>query len=243
MTTRTQEQAIKYALSMVGYGRDFEGSWGWQCFDTVNFYWYYLYGHGLSGAYAKDIPFKNNFKGEATVYKNTPSFLAKKGDVFVMGANRGNGAGHTGIVVSATLNSITVVEQNWLGGGATFSEVTTKRTHPYDTEMWFIRPNFAKPKKKEKAKKVVKKVVKKATPKKKEWTFKVGGAPIITRIGKPSLKATTGGSVKPNQTMIFNKLVKKEGYEWGMLTNFKGQKEYVPIRPLSKSRNVWGVLK
>lgn len=55
--------------------------------------------------------------------------------------------------------------------------------------------------------------------------------------------ATSGGSVKPNQTMTFNKLVKSKGFEWGKLTNYKGQTEYVPIRPLSKSRNAWGVLK
>lgn len=136
---------------------------------------------------------------------------------------------------------MTVIEQNWLGGGAKFLEVTTKRTHPYDTEMWFIRPKFAKSKTKETAKKVAKASVKKATPK-KSWSFKVGGEPIITRIGKPSLKALTGGSVKPNQTMTFNKLVKSDGYEWGKLTNYKGQTEYVPIRPL-KQKGYWGVLK
>ena len=156
-----------------------------------------------------------------------------------MGANRGGGYGHTGIVVSATLNSITVIEQNWLGGGATFSEVTTKRTHGYDKEMWFIRPKFAKSKKSTSKKTTAKKSTSKS---KKTWTFTVGGEPIITRIGKPSLKARSGGSVKPNQKMIFNKLVKSEGYEWGKLTNYKGQTEYVPIRPL-KQKGYWGVLK
>lgn len=240
---KTLKEADKYIKNAIGKGVDFDGKYGYQCADRSVDYIYYITDKAVRmWGNAKDL-INNDFKGLATVYKNTPSFLAKKGDVFVMGANRGDGYGHTGIVVSATLNTITVIEQNWLGGGATFSEVTTKRTHPYDNEMWFIRPNFTKYKAKESAKKVVKKVVKKATPKKKEWTFKVGGAPIVTRIGKPSLKATSGGSVKPNQTMIFNKLVKKEGFEWGKLTNYKGQTEYVPIRPLSKSRNAWGVLK
>ena len=237
MTQKTLKQAVDYALSMVGYGKDFDGSYGWQCFDTVNYYWNYLYGHGLKGDYAKDIPFKNDFKGEATVYKNTPSFLAKEGDVFVMGSQRGNGAGHTGIVVNATLNSITVVEQNWYGGGQAMTEVTAKRTHPYDTEMWFIRPNFkvtSKPKPKPKPKQ---------KPSKNSWSFTVGGAQIQTRIGSPKLSAPSGGFVKPKQRMTFNKLVQSDGYEWGMLTNYSGQKEYVPIRPLNKSRNAWGVLK
>lgn len=244
MTNKTQKQAVDYALSMVGYGYDFDGAFGYQCFDTVNYYWNYLYGHGLKGDYAKDIPFKNNFNGEAKVYKNTPLFLAKKGDVFVMGSERGNGAGHTGVVVSATLNSITVIEQNWLGGGEAMTEVTAKRTHPYDTEMWFIRPNFkttSKPKTKPKPKHKPKPVSKQKT-KKTSWSFKVGGEQIETRIGSPKISAPSGGHVQPNQSMTFNKLVKSNGFEWGMLTNNRGQKEYVPIRPLNQ-KWYWGDLK
>ena len=232
---KTLKDADKYIKKAIGKGIDFDGQYGYQCADLSVDYMYYITDKKVRmWGNAKDL-INNDFKGLATVYKNTPSFLAKKGDVFVMGANRGGGYGHTGIVVSATLNTITVIEQNWLGGGATFSEVTTKRTHAYDKEMWFIRPKFAKSKTKE--------TPKKSKAKKSSWTFKVGGEPIITRIGKPSLKARSGGSVKPNQTMTFNKLVKSEGFEWGMLTNNKGQKEYIPFRPLSESRNAWGVLK
>lgn len=120
------------------------------------------------------------------------------------------------------------------------TEVTAKRTHPYDTEMWFIRPNFkttskpkpvSKPKPKPKPKP---KTVSKPKTQKTSWTFKVGGEQIETRIGSPKLSSPSGGHVKPNQTMTFNKLVKSNGFEWGMLTNYRGQKEYVPIRPLSQ---------
>ena len=236
---KTLKQADNYIKKAIGKGIDFDGQYGYQCADLSVDYMYYITDKKVRmWGNAKDL-INNDFKGLATVYKNTPSFLAKKGDVFVMGANRGGGYGHTGIVVSATLNSITVIEQNWLGGGATFSEVTTKRTHGYDKEMWFIRPKFAKSKKSTSKKTTAKKSTSKS---KKTWTFTVGGEPIITRIGKPSLKARSGGSVKPNQKMIFNKLVKSEGYEWGKLTNYKGQTEYVPIRPL-KQKGYWGVLK
>lgn len=229
---KTQKQAVDYALSMIGKGYDFDGAYGYQCFDTANYYWYYLFGHGLKGNGAIDIPTWNNFKGEATVHKNTPNFLAKAGDVVVFNANYGGGYGHVAIIVSANLNTITVVEQNWNGGGANKTEVTTKRTHAYDFPMWFVRPKFKKSTVKEKVKKVTKQ---------KTYHFVVGGEPIITRISKPSLKAKTGGQVKPKQSMTFNKLVKKEGYEWGQLTNYKGQKEYVPIRPLSQ-KTYWGDL-
>lgn len=238
---KTLKQADNYIKKAIGKGIDFDGQYGYQCADLSVDYMYYITDKKVRmWGNAKDL-INNDFKGLATVYKNTPSFLAKKGDVFVMGVNRGGGYGHTGIVVSATLNTITVIEQNWLGGGATFSEVTTKRTHGYDKEMWFIRPKFAKAKKSTAKKTTAKKSTSKS--KKTSWTFTVGGEPIETRIGSPKLSARSGGHVQPNQTMTFNKLVKSEGFEWGMLTNNKGQKEYIPFRPLSKSRNAWGVLK
>ena len=69
-SNRTKAQALKYAKSLEGKGLDFDNYAGWQCFDVVNYYWNYLFGHGLKGEGAKDIPTWNNFDGEATVIKN-----------------------------------------------------------------------------------------------------------------------------------------------------------------------------
>ena len=170
----TQKEAVKYALSMVGKGYDYDNAYGWQCFDTANYYWHQLFGHGLKGAGAADIPTHNNFKGEATVHENTKSFLAKPGDLVVFNRNYGGGYGHVSIVVGATLNQLDVVEQNWLGGGLNKTEVTTRRKHNYDFPMWFIRPNFkAEPKKTTPKKETSKKPAKKpATSKKKGKTLK-----------------------------------------------------------------------
>ena len=170
----TQKEAVKYALSMVGKGYDYDNAYGWQCFDTANYYWHQLFGHGLKGAGAADIPTHNNFKGEATVYENTKSFLAKPGDLVVFNRNYGGGYGHVSIVVGATLDQLDVVEQNWLGGGLNKTEVTTRRKHNYDFPMWFIRPNFkAEPKKTTPKKETAKKPAKKpATSKKKGKTLK-----------------------------------------------------------------------
>ena len=170
----TQKEAVKYALSMVGKGYDYDNAYGWQCFDTANYYWHQLFGHGLKGAGAADIPTHNNFKGEATVHKNTKSFLAKPGDLGVLNRNYGGGYGHVFIVVGATLNQLDVVEQNWLGGGLNKTEVTTRRKHNYDFPMWFIRPNFkAEPKKTTPKKETAKKPTSKpATSKKKGKTLK-----------------------------------------------------------------------
>ena len=170
----TQKEAVKYALSMVGKGYDYDNAYGWQCFDTANFYWNQLFGHGLKGAGAADIPTHNNFKGEATVHENTKSFLAKPGDLVVFNRNYGGGYGHVSIVVGATLNQLDVVEQNWLGGGLNKTEVTARRKHNYDFPMWFIRPNFkAEPKKTTSKKETAKKPTSKpATSKKKGKTLK-----------------------------------------------------------------------
>ena len=166
----TQKEAVKYALSMVGKGYDYDNAYGWQCFDTANYYWHQLFGHGLKGAGAADIPTHNNFKGEATVHENTKSFLAKPGDLVVFNRNYGGGYGHVSIVVGATLNQLDVVEQNWLGGGLNKTEVTTRRKHNYDFPMWFIRPNFkAEPKKTTPKKETAKKP---ASNKKKPFKLK-----------------------------------------------------------------------
>ena len=172
---KTQKQAIAYANSQIGRFIDYDGWYGFQCFDSANDYWDYLFGHGLHGDSAADIPTntknKEYFKTEATVYKNTPSFLAEGGDVVIFPRTFGEGHGHVAVVISATLNTITVVEANWLGGGwdgvqekgGTGWEPATKRTHYYDPNMIFIRPKFAKNKVTAKVSKVVKETVKKVT--------------------------------------------------------------------------------
>ena len=165
----TQKEAVKYALGMVGKGYDYDNAYGWQCFDTANYYWHQLFGHGLKGNGAADIPTHNNFKGEATVHENTKSFLAKPGDLVVFNRNYGGGYGHVSIVVGATLNQLDVVEQNWLGGGLNKTEVTARRKHNYDFPMWFIRPNFkAEPKKAPAKKTPAKKTPAKSTASKKK---------------------------------------------------------------------------
>ncbi|MEB6231377.1 SH3 domain-containing protein [Mammaliicoccus sciuri] len=152
--TLTKNEFLKFLNTTIGKQYDFDGNYGYQCFDYANIGWNKLFGHGLKGASAKDIPFntenKANFKKEATVYENTPSFKAQPGDLVVFDEKYGQGDGHVAWVISATLNKIVVLEQNWEGGGWTDGieqggkgwEKVTKRTHAYDSPMWFIRPKF-----------------------------------------------------------------------------------------------------
>ncbi|MEB8131568.1 SH3 domain-containing protein [Mammaliicoccus sciuri] len=146
----TKSEFVKFLNGTIGKQYDYDGWYGFQCFDYANIGWQQLFGHGLKGNGAIDIPTHNNFDNEATVYENTKSFKAEPGDMVVFNANYGQGYGHVAWVISATLNEITVLEQNWEGGGWTDGieqggkgwETVTKRKHAYDFPMWFIRPKF-----------------------------------------------------------------------------------------------------
>lgn len=132
--------------TLQGRGWDFDNFAGYQCFDLVNVYWYHLYGHGLNGMYAKDIPFQNNFTNEASVYQNTLSFKAYPGDVVVFGNSYGKGMGHVAIVTNGNVdgnwNKFESLDQNWNHGGINKTEKAHKVVHNYDTrsgQMYFIR--------------------------------------------------------------------------------------------------------
>lgn len=163
----TKKEAIKYLYSLEGKGWDYDLAFGWQCFDLANKYWHQLFGHGLKGAGAADIPNVNNFKDEATVYNNTPSFKAEEGDVVVFNRNYGGGYGHVAIVTKGNYDGkymkFQSLDQNWFGGGLAKTEVAQRIVHNYDFPMWFIRPHY----KSESAKKVSTQSATKTTTKKK----------------------------------------------------------------------------
>ncbi|MBH4618970.1 SH3 domain-containing protein [Staphylococcus aureus] len=146
----TKKEFIEWLKTSEGKQFNIDLWYAFQCFDYANAGWKALFGLLLKGVGAKDIPFANNFDGLATVYQNTPDFLAQPGDMVVFGSNYGAGYGHVAWVIEATLDYIIVYEQNWLGGGWTDGieqpgwgwEKVTRRQHAYDFPMWFIRPNF-----------------------------------------------------------------------------------------------------
>lgn len=170
---KTKKQALAYLNSLEGKFLDFDGAFGFQCYDLANFYWYYVTGRTLKGLYAKNIPTDNNFSGYATVYNNTPKFLPQPGDLVVWNGSYGSGAGHVAVVTQANLNQFQVIENNWLGGGYVNGqpgwERATRRWHAYDFPMWFIRPHYKKETIIDKIKPAPKaKTVKKTTVKKKK---------------------------------------------------------------------------
>ena len=142
----TKKEALAYIKTLEGKGWDFDGAFGWQCFDLANMYWNKLFGHGLKGQGAADIPNVNNFKGEAKVYNNTPSFKAQAGDIVVFNRNYGGGYGHVAIVLNGNQDGkymkFVSLDQNWFGGGLAKTEIAQRIVHNYDFPMWFIRPIY-----------------------------------------------------------------------------------------------------
>lgn len=143
---KTKKEALAYIKTLEGKGWDFDGWYGWQCFDLANMYWNYISGGVLKGEGAKDIPNVNNFKGLANVYQNTADFEAQEGDIGILGSNYGGGYGHVFIVLNGNYDGnvmqLLSLDQNWYGGGLNKNEVAQRIVHNYDFPMWFIRPIF-----------------------------------------------------------------------------------------------------
>lgn len=229
MTTAvmTQSQFLTWLKNSIGKKYDFDGWYGNQCYDYANAGFNALFpGYHLSGINACDIASDNSalLASRAKVYPNTPTFLAKPGDMVLFPSTFGNGSGHVAWVLSATLNAITVIEQNWLGGGWTYGaeqggsgwETATQRVHSYDPNMVFIRPNFAS----NKVSATIRKAKAKVTKPKTKWNWKgrfTTNAKIKVR-RSPGLKGSVvdeGSWLLENQYVDFVSIEKKDGYWWG----------------------------
>lgn len=254
MTTAvmTQSQFVTWLKNSIGKKYDFDGWYGNQCYDYANAGFNALFpGYHLSGINAWAIAIDNNalLASRAKVYKNTPSFLAKPGDMVLFPSTFGDGSGHVAWVLSATLNTITVVEQNWQSGGWTYGpaqggggwETATKRTHAYDPNMIFIRPNFAS----NKATAVVKKATTKVKKAKTTWNWKGRFYPnSLIRVRRG---AGLSASVVNRNSWLngksdwvdFVSITKKDGYWWAKFkypTNPKAGYFYCAIAKITDSK-------
>lgn len=136
-TSRTQNDAVRWAKAQIGKKLDYDGVYGAQCVDLIKYYYKYLgvqpqrgngcdYAHNPLPANWVRIPYHKGF-------------VAQPGDIAVW-TRTSSAYGHVAIVVSATSNNMTVVEQNG-------SSQTPTRSHTYTytsmgTFYGVIRPNF-----------------------------------------------------------------------------------------------------
>ena len=212
---KTKKQAISYMGKLKGHGWDFDFAFGWQCYDLVNQYYNHLTGNRLYGLYAKNIHIDNKKELEkhGKIIKNYDKFLPQKGDIFIMHGGYGQGAGHTGIVWSANLNTFVGLEQNWYGGGSNKTEVAQLVTHSYDNPLYFFRPDYKKSKA-TKAKEKVKEVVSKVTPTKKKKILLVAGhGGIGNDPGASGNSENERDFIRKNITPQIKKLLEKDGHK------------------------------
>lgn len=104
----------------------------YQCVDEASDYMIDVVGGKRFTGNAKDI-----FGQQSellTWVRNTPAGLPAKGSVFVYGSTWGGGYGHVGIVLSANLNAVTLLEQNISGPRVTVG------THSYNGSIGWGTP-------------------------------------------------------------------------------------------------------
>lgn len=91
---------------------DFDGYYGAQCVDALQFYAKEVVGAPAFTGNAKDIPntYDKNFY---TWIPNSISAVPQSGDIIIWGSSVGGGYGHIAVCQSANILSFTSFEQNW----------------------------------------------------------------------------------------------------------------------------------
>ena len=144
-----RDQAVKWAKDRVGASIDVDGIWGKQCVDFIAAYTFENFGRNVMGAnkgnttnaiQLKDITLPAGY----TRIKNSATFIPEPGDIFIFTIAP---YGHTGVVVTANMNSFTSVDQNWYtvngdAPGDTNGSPAALVTHNYNNFWGVIRPSF-----------------------------------------------------------------------------------------------------
>ena len=142
----TLKQAINFARNLAdnNIGVNFDGWYGWQCWDLVAKVMYEATGKVVNGN-AIDLLDSAKAQGLEVIYEGE-GVIAKAGDIFVMSVP-GSPYGHTGVVIEDSDGvTLKTIEQN-VDGNADYLEVggpARYRTRSYNGMVGYIRPNYAK---------------------------------------------------------------------------------------------------
>lgn len=117
-----------------GVGCDYDGYYGDQCVDLVQFYNRDLLSAPVLTGNAKDIwnTYPQSFYDQIS---NTPDNSPQLGDVVIWNGNVGGGNGHISIAVAGNSNAFSSFDQNWpLNAFCHFQD------HTYDNVIGWLRP-------------------------------------------------------------------------------------------------------
>ena len=189
----TKEQGAQWALDRVGKSIDVDGYYGAQCKDFVEKFTTENFGVSFPGN-AIDLIYCAIPSGWQRI-KNTPEFLPQPGDIALWAYGT---YGHTGIIVSANLNTFVSVDQNWYNASSKGSPAA-KVQHNYTTyNFWgVLRPPYS------------------SNPQPNQETWKVN---VSQGVNVRSGPGTNYGVVKayPNGTTVtITEKTSSGGYTWG----------------------------
>ncbi|ADD25719.1 endolysin [Lactococcus phage 1358] len=221
-----QAQVKQWIDTHVGKWVDFDGMYGAQCMDLAVQYAHDLWGFRLTGN-------AENLRNQALPagwqrIKNSRGFVPQQGDIFVWYGTK-HPYGHTGIVISATLNNYTALEQNMVTGKGQAADKAAINTRPYPSEFWgVVRPpitsggNITPPDQNGTGGKLTA----------QRGTFKANSAVNIRRA--PNTKTgTVAGVLKAGQTVNYDNIIDADGWRWVSWVGASGNRNYSAVRRLS----------
>lgn len=145
----TRDQAVQWAKDRIGASIDVDGIWGKQCVDFIAAYTYENFGRNVMGANRGNTTNAIDLKSIAlpqgfTRIQNSATFIPEPGDIFIFTLAP---YGHTGVVMTANMNSFTSVDQNWYtvngdAPGDTNGSPAALVSHNYNTFWGVIRPSY-----------------------------------------------------------------------------------------------------
>ena len=131
----SRKEAVDWVYAQEGKYLDYDGAYGAQCVDLIQYYYAYFgktsYAVGNACKYVT-----NNLPDGWIRIQNTSDFVPEPGDIAVWGTEL-NETGHVSIVLSANKNSFVSMDQNWPRGS-----YCKQVSHSYGKFWGVIRPNF-----------------------------------------------------------------------------------------------------
>ena len=142
----TQAEAVAWANAQVGKSINVDGVHGAQCVDLIAAYTYDVFGQNVMGANRGNTTnavnlITINLPAGYTRIQNSASFIPQPGDIFIFD-RRISQYGHTGIVISANMNSFVSIDQNWINANDTVGSPAARITHNYNAFWGVIRPTY-----------------------------------------------------------------------------------------------------